>query len=80
MDHNYQQLDFQSLIDLLATETEKYTKAFTSGDLKGTENYRTKVNALNEEIYQRKQNGLLPPEIEVKNSFEYPSESAQTTE
>src|SRR5688572_16623761 len=79
MDPNYQQLDLYSLLDLLATETEKYTKAFTSGDLSGTENSRTKVNALITEIIQRKQKGLLSPEIEVKSSSEYPSDPAPTT-
>jgi hypothetical protein len=78
MDLNYQHLDLQFLLDLLATETEKYTKAFISGDLTGAQNTKTKVDALITEIHQRKQNGLLT-EIEVKGSSEFPSDPAPST-
>jgi hypothetical protein len=78
MDLNYQHLDLQSLLDLLATETEKYTKAFISGDLTGAKNAKTKVDALITEIHQRKQNGLLT-EIEIKSSSEFPSDPAPST-
>lgn len=54
MELNYQQLDLATLLDLLAEETEKYTKAYTGGDSAETEKSRIKVNALIAEIYQRK--------------------------
>jgi hypothetical protein len=78
MDDRYQQLDLQSLLDLLAEETEKYTKAFTSGDLTGSTNSKTKVDALITEIHQRKQKKLLT-EIEIKGPSEFPSDSAPAT-
>jgi hypothetical protein len=78
MDFNYQHLDLQSLLDLLATETEKYTKAFIGGDSTGAKNAKTKVDALITEIHQRKQNGLLT-EIEIKSSSEFPSDPAPST-
>lgn len=78
MDQNYQQLDLHLLLDLLAEETEKYTKAFISGDLTGTANSKTKVDALIEEIHQRKQKGLLN-EIEIKGQFEFPSDTTPST-
>lgn len=78
MDHYYQQLDLQSLLDLLTEETQKYTKAFTGGDLIGTAYSKTKVDALITEIYQRKQKGLLT-EIEIKGPSEFPSDSAPVT-
>ncbi|OQP51974.1 hypothetical protein A4H97_25480 [Niastella yeongjuensis] len=55
MDVYYQQLDLQSLLDLLAEETEKYTKAFIRGDSTETAYYRTKVNTIIAEINQRKE-------------------------
>lgn len=54
MVHNYQQLDLQTLIDLLAEETEKYTKAFVSGSLKESAQHGATINALVEEINIRK--------------------------
>jgi hypothetical protein len=78
MDYNFQQLDLQSLLDLLADETEKYTKAYVSGDLIGTAYFKTKVDALITEIYRRKQNGLLT-QIEIKGPSEFPSDSAPST-
>ncbi|MBO9203052.1 MULTISPECIES: hypothetical protein [Niastella] len=54
MDHTYQQQDLQTLIDLLAEETEKYTKAFVVGSLKESAQHRAIINALVEEINIRK--------------------------
>ena len=54
MVHNYQQLDLQTLIDLLAAETEKYTKAFVNGSLKENDQHGATINALVEEINIRK--------------------------
>lgn len=52
--HTYQQFDLQTLIDLLAEETEKYTKAFIIGSLKESSQQRAIINALVEEINIRK--------------------------
>lgn len=54
MAHNFQQLDLQTLIDLLAEETEKYTKAFVIGSLKESNQHGAIINALVEEINIRK--------------------------
>ena len=59
MDHNYQQLDLQTLIDLLAEETEKYTKAFIIGSLKESNQQRAIINALVEEINIRKRDTIV---------------------
>lgn len=55
MNHTYQQQDLQTLIDLLAQETEKYTKAFAIGSSKESNQYRAIIDALVEEINIRKQ-------------------------
>lgn len=55
MDHTYQQQDLQTLIDLLAQETEKYTKAFAIGSSKESNQHRAIIDALIEEINIRKQ-------------------------
>jgi alpha-D-ribose 1-methylphosphonate 5-triphosphate synthase subunit PhnG len=54
MHKNFQQFDLQMLIDLLAEETEKYTKAFISGDQKKTAKQKAVIDALVEEINIRK--------------------------
>lgn len=59
MDYTYQQQDLQTLIDLLATETEKYTKAFAIGSLKESNQHRAIINALVEEINIRKHSGKV---------------------
>lgn len=65
MDHYYQQFDLQKLIDLLAEETEKYTKAFISG--KGSEmaDHREVMHALMAEINRRKKEEPLPPDVNI---------------
>jgi methyltransferase-like protein len=67
MHNNYQQSDLQTLIDLLAEETEKYTKAFIIGSLKGSSQQRAIINALVEEINIRK-NGAIVHNAEQGNS------------
>ena len=54
MDHQYQQFYLQALIDLLAEETEKYTKAFVSGSSNESAQHGAIINALVEEINIRK--------------------------
>ncbi|MBO9204943.1 MULTISPECIES: hypothetical protein [Niastella] len=67
MHHNYQQLDLQTLIDLLAEETEKYTNAFIIGSLKESNQQRAIINALVEEINIRK-NGAVVKDTDQGNS------------
>jgi hypothetical protein len=55
MQHNYQHFGLQTLIDLLAVETEKYTKAYINGDLKLVEQQRAIIEFLVQEINNRKQ-------------------------
>lgn len=54
MHQNYQQLELQTLIDLLAEETQKYTKAFISGNPREVDQQRVIIDALVEEINTRK--------------------------
>jgi hypothetical protein len=58
MHHDYQQLDLQTLIDLLAEETQKYTKAFISGASTEVEKQRVIIDALVMEINNRKRNSF----------------------
>jgi hypothetical protein len=55
MHQDYQQSDLQTLIDLLAEETEKYTKAYIGGNSKLVEQQRTIIDFLVQEIKMRKQ-------------------------
>ena len=71
MDQNFQQLELQSLIDLLAGETEKYTKAFISGNLLESAYHRAKMEALIAEIEQKKQGQFLPSD----NGLESPPDN-----
>jgi hypothetical protein len=79
MDQNFQQLDLQSLIDLLAEETEKYTKAFISGNLLESAFHRAKMEALIAEIEQRKQGKFLPTDIGLENPPDNISDATPTT-
>ena len=63
MDKNLRQLDFQTLIDLLAEETQRYTKAFTSGTQDEILLYKATTDNLVAEINRRKKNGFLPPSV-----------------
>jgi hypothetical protein len=59
MHHNYQQLDMQTLIDLLAEETKKYTKALIVGSSNEIGQQRAIINILIEEIHIRKRAAIL---------------------
>lgn len=77
MDENYRQLEMQQLLDLLAEETEKNTKAFACGNSIETAYYRTKVNAIIAEINQRKD--ALHLENKVQNSLDSSSDLIPTS-
>jgi hypothetical protein len=77
MDVYYQHLDLKSLLDLLAEETEKYRKAFISGDSSETAYYLTKVNNIIAEIYQRKE--PFNPKVRIESSLDSPSDTAPST-
>lgn len=79
MDQNFQQLDLPSLIDLLAEETEKYTKAFISGNLLEFAYHRAKMEALIAEIEQRKQGKFLLAEPGLEGPPDNISDSTPTT-
>ena len=61
--HHYQHLDIQALIDLLATETQEYTKAFSRGDREETAVRRTVMDSLIPEIKARKKEDILPQNV-----------------
>ena len=50
--------DLPTLIELLAEETQKYTSAYISGNLKKTAMHREIIDALVEEITLRKKAAL----------------------
>ena len=79
MDQNFQQLDLQELIDVLAEETEKYTKAFISGKLEEVAHYKAIVNAVISEIEKRKQENLLPAGIKLESASGSISDATPTT-
>jgi len=54
MQPDFRPLELQTLIDLLAEETQKYTRAFTSGNHVVTAIHRSTIDALVEEINSRK--------------------------
>lgn len=56
----YQQLDLQALIDLLATETQEYTRAYTKGAQEEIAVKRISMEALIAEIKKRKKEAVLP--------------------
>ena len=57
MQPDFRPLDLQTLIDLLAEETQKYTRAFLSGNQRVTDIHRATIDALVEEINRRKKAG-----------------------
>jgi len=57
MDHQHQQFYLQALIDLLAEETEKYTRASISGKVNDIAHHKAVIDALVVEIKRRKQEG-----------------------
>ncbi|NII26325.1 hypothetical protein HB364_14635 [Pseudoflavitalea sp. X16] len=60
MDRNYQQLDLPTLVDLLAEETQRFTRAFISGTQDEILQYKASTDALVAEINRRKKEASLP--------------------
>jgi hypothetical protein len=60
MDRDLQQLELQTLLDLLAEETQNYTKAFISGALTEVKDRKVTIDALITEIKTRKKT-VAPP-------------------
>ena len=54
MQKGFQPADLQTLIDLLAEETQKYTRAFISGNQQVAAIHRSTIDALVEEINRRR--------------------------
>ena len=54
MQPDFRPLELQTLIDLLAEETQKYTRAFIAGNQTVTSIHRSTIDALVEEINRRK--------------------------
>ena len=69
MDSNYQQLDLQTLFDLLAEETEKFTKAFISSKQGDLAQHKVIIELI-AEIKRRKQGHLLPANLRLENASE----------
>ena len=61
--HHYQQLDLLALIDLLANETQEYTRAFTRGAQDEVTIRKTVMDALIAEIRSRKKENVLPQNV-----------------
>ena len=61
--HEYQQLDLQALIDLLATETQEYTRAYAKGVQDEIAVRRIVMEALIAEINRRKKEDVLPQNV-----------------
>lgn len=61
--HPYQQLDLQALIDMLATETQEYTRAFTRGAQEEIAIRKIVIDALIAEIKRRKKENVLPQNV-----------------
>jgi hypothetical protein len=61
--HHYQHLDLQALIDLLAIETQEYTKAVSRGVQQEIAMRRTVMESLISEIKARKKEDILPQNI-----------------
>lgn len=54
MQPDFRPLELQILLDLLAEETQKYTRAFTAGNMMVTAIHRDTIDALVDEINRRK--------------------------
>lgn len=61
--HNYQQMDLHALIDLLAIETQEYTKAYARGAQEEIAVHRIVMDALITEIRARKKEDILPQNV-----------------
>lgn len=57
MQPDFRPLELQTLIDLLAEETQKYTRAFIAGNQTVTAIHRSTIDALVDEINRRKKTG-----------------------
>lgn len=69
---NYQQLDLQTLIDLLAKETQLYTKAFGGGKQGDMAVHKITIDALISEITRRKNKQNTPSgkgDTSLQNDF-----------
>lgn len=64
MQPDFRRIELQVLIDLLAEETQKYTRAFSAGNQAVTAIHRATIDALVKEINLRKQ----PPKSPVPGS------------
>jgi hypothetical protein len=60
MQPDFQRIELQTLIDLLAEETQKYTKAFSSGNQAVISIHRATIDALVKEINLRKESPKTP--------------------
>jgi hypothetical protein len=58
---HYQQQEFHHLVDLLAKETELYTKALSSGKQGDITRYKENIDTLVAEITRRKKSQSMPP-------------------
>jgi hypothetical protein len=54
MQKGFQPADLQTLIDLLAEETQQYTRAFSSGNIQVASIHKSTIDALVEEINRRR--------------------------
>jgi hypothetical protein len=54
MQKGFQPADLQTLIDLLAEETQHYTRAFSSGNIQVASIHKSTIDALVEEINRRR--------------------------
>ena len=79
MNQTYQQLDLQALIDLLAEETERFTKAFISGNQGDIAHHKAIVDAVILEINKRKQEHSLPAKIKLESASDSFSDATPTT-
>jgi hypothetical protein len=60
MQPDFRRIEFQTLIDLLAEETQKYTRAFSAGNQAVISIHRATIDALVKEINLRKQSPSSP--------------------
>jgi hypothetical protein len=78
MDHNYQQLDLQTLLDLLAEETAKFTKVFVSSKQGDLAQHKVIIELISE-INRRKQGHLLPANLNLKSASDSFSDASPST-
>jgi hypothetical protein len=71
-------LDLQTLFDLLAEETEKFTKAFISSKQGDLAQHKVIIDLISE-IKRRKQEHLLPASLRLENASDPFSDAMPTT-